>query len=231
MAPHLTSAEQDRILVAQASRKSTAQMYDLLARQRQKRGEKMVHINVIRCFLRGRTHRRSKVETRGRKRSLSRRNVLAMDAARRKIINDMKGGHQVKWQEIVAKGRAPRAHATTVARVFEREGLTVKPRRSRGKPQRTPAMERERMDLCGRMRRWPLTRFAETIDMLIDNKNGRSRRRPKPGCTRPSRTSSHSSARQPRASIPISRSPARGCTARTWVEWCPSALAYPIAGS
>ena len=170
MAPRLTSAEQDRILVAQASRKTTAHIYDLLARQRQRRGEKMVHINVIRCFLRGRTHRRSKVETRGRKRSLSRRNVLSMDAARRKIINDTKGGHQVKWQEIVAKGRAPRAHATTVSRAFEREGLSVKLRRSREKPQRTPAMERERMDLCGRMRRWPLTRFTETIDMIIDNK-------------------------------------------------------------
>lgn len=170
MAPHLTPTEQDRILAARVSRKTSAHIYDVIARQRLKRGERMVHINVIRCFLRGRTHGRSKVETRGRKRSLSRRNVLTMDAARRKIINDSKGAHQVTWQDIIAKGRAPRAHATTVARAFAREGMQVKLRRSREKPQRTPAMERERMEVCGRMRRWPLARFTEAIDMIIDNK-------------------------------------------------------------
>ena len=36
----------------------------------------MVNITVLRRFLRGKTHKRSRVETRGRKRTLSRRNVL-----------------------------------------------------------------------------------------------------------------------------------------------------------
>jgi hypothetical protein len=46
----------------------------------------------------------------------------------------------------------------------------VKLRRCREKPQRTPAMQRERAELCGKMKRWPLARFTDGIDMIIDNK-------------------------------------------------------------
>ena len=57
-----------------------------------------------------------------------------------------------------------------MARAFAREGLDVKLRRSREKPLRTVDMERERVDLCDEMRRWPLRRFTDTIDMTINNK-------------------------------------------------------------
>ena len=101
---------------------------------------------------------------------MSRRNVLTMDAARRKLAKEAGGRYQVTWSDIMAKGRSPRVDATTVARAFAREGLDVKLRRSREKPQRTPEVERERAELCNRMRRWPINRFTEGIVMIIDNK-------------------------------------------------------------
>ena len=100
---------------------------------------------------------------------MSRRNVLAMDAARRKCVKDTQGAYQVKWADIVRKGRAPAVHQTTAARAFTREGFDVKLRRSREKPQRTAEVKAERTEICGRMRRWPLTRFTDDFDMTIDN--------------------------------------------------------------
>ena len=92
----------------------------------------MVNITVPRRFTRGRTHKRAKLETRGRPRALSRRNVLAMDAARRKCVTETQGAHLVTWVDIIRKGRAPRIHPTVAARALACEGLDVRLRRSRG---------------------------------------------------------------------------------------------------
>ena len=170
MAPHLTPAEQDAIFSAKAMGKTTGQIWELVKKRRARAGTPMVNITVLRRFMRGRTHKRGKVETRGRARALSRRNVLTMDAARRKCVKETQGAHQVTWADIIRKGRAPRIHPTTAARAFAREGLDVKLRRSREKPQRTPEVEAEREDICGRMRKWPLAKFIRGIDMIIDNK-------------------------------------------------------------
>ena len=170
MAPHLTPAEQDIMLKAKAMGKTPSEIFDKLEAQRRRKATEMVNITVVRRFLNGTTHKRGIAETRGRKRTYSRRNVLTMNAARRAMIKKTKGTQQVKWSGIRQKARVPRAHSTTVARAFSREGMQVKLRRSREKPQRTKAEEKERAELCGKMRRWPLERFTDGIDMIIDNK-------------------------------------------------------------
>ena len=88
MAPHLSLAEQDLALSGFTAGKTTSQIFAMVAKKRVARGVAMVNITVIRRYLRGRTHRRGKVETRGRKRSFTRRNVLAVDAARQRLIKD-----------------------------------------------------------------------------------------------------------------------------------------------
>ena len=138
MAPHLSLAEQDLALTGLATGKTASQIFDMVAKKRAARGVAMVNITVIRRFLRGRTHRRGKVETRGRKRTLTRRNVVAMDAARRRIIKDTKGTRQATWDLARSKARAPKADRTTVARAFARERMGVKLRRLREKLQRAP---------------------------------------------------------------------------------------------
>ena len=68
-------------MAARASWKSTAEIYDIIARGWARCGVSMVNVTALRSFLRGRPHRRGKVDARGRKRSFSRRNVLFMNAA------------------------------------------------------------------------------------------------------------------------------------------------------
>ena len=170
MAPHLTLAEQDVALSALAGGKTPIEIHSILAKRRAAKKIEMMNLTAVRRFLRGKTHKRGKVETRGRKRALTRRNVLAMDKARLKFIASTKGTRQATWNLISDKGRAPKTHRTTVARSFTREGVDVKLRRCREKPQRTAAMEKERGALCGKMRRWPLTRFTDEIDLILDNK-------------------------------------------------------------
>ena len=57
-----------------------------------------------------------------------------------------------------------------MARAVTREGMGVKLRRCREKPQRATVHEQERVYLCNKMRRWPLKRLLEGIDLIIDNK-------------------------------------------------------------
>ena len=168
MAPHLSLTEQDDAMIAWGSGNTTTEIFDMVARERARSGVKMPNITTLRTYLRGRPHRCGKVETHDRKRSLSRCNVLAMNAARVKFIKATEGTRQATWDLVRAKARAPRAHRTTVARAFNREGMDVKLRRCREKPQRKAEHEKERMDSCGNMRRWPLKRFLEDFDLIID---------------------------------------------------------------
>ena len=130
----------------------------------------MVDITNIRRFLRGSTHKRGAKETRGRKRLYSRRNVLSMNAARRKFIKATKGTCRITWDLVAANGRAPKGNRTIVARAFVRERIPVKLRRNCEKPQRTKDQEKERETRCARMMRWPLKRFTEEIDFIWDSK-------------------------------------------------------------
>ena len=215
MAPHLAPAERDKVLAAHASGKTTPQIHALIQKLRDKQGVAMVNITVPRRYLRGVTHKRGKVESRGRKRAVTRRNVVSMSAARRKIVKGTGGTCQVKWSQIMAKGRSPRVHATTAARAFAREGLDVKFRRSREKPQRAPDVERERAELCGRLRHWSTARFVDGIDMTIDNKRLMFPRTQRPELTSPNKKSSRSCARAAKGSRMDSRSQTRSDTART----------------
>ena len=127
-------------------------------------------LTVIRKFLKGKTHRRGKVETRGAKPKWTRANVLAANRARRKSIKGAKGTRYITWNTIVRKSRAPKVHRTTAAKAFVREGVPAKFRPSREKPQRRKEHEEERTLMCGRMRLWPTSKFTDDVDMIIDNK-------------------------------------------------------------
>ena len=76
----------------------------------------------------------------------------------------------MKWVGVVWQGRDPAVHPTTAVRAFAREGFDAKLRRPREKQQRTAKAKAERTEICGRMRRWPLTKFTDEFDMIIDNK-------------------------------------------------------------
>ena len=66
MAPHLSPAEQDILLDAHASGKTTTEAFAVLQKRRARAGTPMVNVTVVRRFLRGKTHKRGRSETRGR---------------------------------------------------------------------------------------------------------------------------------------------------------------------
>jgi len=121
MAPHLTLVEQSRALQASAKGQTPMAVFDTLEKARQRKGVAMVNLTVVRRFLKGSTHKPGKKEARGRKRIYSRRNVLSMNAARRKYIKETKGTKRATWKLVIRKGRVPKADTTTAARAFTRE--------------------------------------------------------------------------------------------------------------
>ena len=117
MAPHLSPAEQGLSLSGLTAGMTASQIFAMVAKKRFARGAAMLTIPVLRRLLQGRTHRRGKVETRGRKRSFTRRNVLAMDTARRRFIKDTRGTRQATWDLVLSKAWAPwAAHSPPIAR-------------------------------------------------------------------------------------------------------------------
>lgn len=170
MAPHLTLAEQDKLLDMHHNDKTPGEIHAAHEKCRARQHMKALDITAVRKFLKGKTHRRSGVETRGRKLTYSKKNVSAMDRSRLGIIKKVKGTRQVRWDDIKKHSRVPKAHRCTMYRAFQREGLEVKLRRSREKPQRTDEKKEERKLLCGRMRRWPESRYTDDIDMITDCK-------------------------------------------------------------
>jgi hypothetical protein len=126
-------------------------------------------IDAVRRFLRGKTHKQGGIEQRGRKPTLGRRAVLALNSTRKQLINKCKGKHEVHWKDVIKKTRVPKVHRSTAKRAFDREGLDVEWRRPREKPSRGPEHVKERFDMCREWKDKPVSYF-KGMDMIIDNK-------------------------------------------------------------
>ena len=74
------------------------------------------------------------------------------------------------WRELIEKAGVPDVSVETARCAFLREGLEVKWRAPRQKPQRSKGHQLERRRICGRWRFLPTSYFADGVDLLIDNK-------------------------------------------------------------
>ena len=74
------------------------------------------------------------------------------------------------WQDLLDKSEVPEAAPTTAARAFQREGLNVRYRVAREKPQRTDEHIQERYAVATRWRYLPKDFFLNTVDLIMDNK-------------------------------------------------------------
>ena len=119
---------------------------------------------------RGRTYRRSQKETRGRKRTFTREWVQKLDRTRKKLQRAAKGEREVRWEDVRRASRAPKAHRSTLMRAFEREGLSVRARPPRSKPDRTPQQANTRLEYCAAWCKKHESFFTDEVDMIIDNK-------------------------------------------------------------
>ncbi len=125
----------------------------------------------VRRALRGKTFKRGRSETRGRKKVLSSRNLESMDAAREQLIEKADGEGEVHWAHVLAKSRVPRVHRSTALKNMTDAGYDVKWRPARGKPMRGEADEAERKRVCNKLRKLPVSYWQRRVLLYTDNKH------------------------------------------------------------
>ena len=149
--------------------KTPSEIHAWLETTRAKRKVEAPDLTNVRKALKGKTYRRAAVETRGRKATLSMKVVRAINSARKKLLKEAKNEKEVTWEDCRRGAKAPRCASTTVARSFTRDGLDVKARAPREKPQRENHHVEERAEITTRWSRYP-EKYFEGLDMIIDNK-------------------------------------------------------------
>ena len=169
MAPHLSPEELDEIFRLRNAGQTPVEIHAWLAAKRGGEGTPAPNLTNVRKALKGQSYRRGQVETRGRKRKLSRRVVQKLDTTRVAMIEQADNKVEVHWKDVLRRARV-RVHPTTAARSFKAEGLDVKWRRPREKPQRDAEHTAERMEICRRWRFLPRNFFTERVDLIMDNK-------------------------------------------------------------
>ena len=167
MAPQLNQFELDMIM--QSKGKTVTEILAAVSKARVRKGVDPPGIDAIRRATRGKTHRRGRSETRGRKRGWSTAQTRRVNEVRKQVITKAKGEEEIHWHQIMVKARVPIVHGTTAARSIERIGLpkvcALKPRE---KPLRTEEHEKEREKL-GKTLQNKSPEFFHKL-LIIDNK-------------------------------------------------------------
>ena len=146
------------------------EIHRLLQARRARKGIQAPHLTKVRLAIKGKTYQRGLKETRGRPIKFPAKWVRKMNSVRKTLFKKDAGNLEVRWKDILKKSRAPKAHPTTAQRAFHREGIPVKARRPREKPQRTPETSLARMDWCQERRHLRGVYFADRLDFIMDNK-------------------------------------------------------------
>ena len=136
------------------------------------------------------THCRGLREKRGRKPKLTRTHVRKLDAARKRLIKEANGEHEVTWSQILRSARTPKIARSNILNAFRRCGVNVTARRPREKPQRDESHAAQRVHICRSLLRKPINYLTDQVDLMIDNKrfdvptSCRAKRRMKQGRVR-----------------------------------------------
>jgi hypothetical protein len=137
MAPHLSPTELDFIFAQVRLGKTMQEIRGSLGSKRARRGLKPPGLSTVRKAAKGVTHKRSVVETRGRKKKLSPKVVRNMNKVRKALQKTKKGLSATTWATIIKKSKAPKVHRSTALKAFAENGINVRLRPSRAKPIRT----------------------------------------------------------------------------------------------
>ena len=166
MAPHLSASELDVVTSGVAKKKSAAEILKIIIKGRKKVDAPKVW--AIRRAMAGVTHKRGKVETRGRPRKMTDAQATRLFHTRGDLLAKAKGERYVAFKEIARKARVPAVHATTVARYLRPFGVAW--RRMREKPPRSTVHEEDRKTVCCAWRKKPATFWTDQVDLIIDAK-------------------------------------------------------------
>jgi hypothetical protein len=169
MGKPLTIAEREEARRLLGQRLSPVEIYKKIAAARARQRQDPPDLTTVRRFLKAKTHRADKPETRGRKAIFKRRSVLKMNAVRKSLVKKADGEYEVHWEDVMKKARVPKTDPTTAARAFAREGIDVSWRTPREKLLRGKEHEEERKEACRKWRFYPENFWTDKVDMYIDN--------------------------------------------------------------
>ena len=146
------------------------EVHALLEKKRARQGLDTPNLTNVRKAFKGKTYKRGRQETRGRKLKISPKVARSMNKVRKQLCKKAESEYEVRWQDVIKKSKAPKAHRSTAKRAFERAGLPVEWRRPREKPQRPPDVKNERVKMGGALAKRPGTFYTDKVDLIIDNK-------------------------------------------------------------
>lgn len=167
MTRHLDAVELDLIQQMAHARKSVGQIWERLKRRRSQKGEQCPSINNVRRAAQGKTHSRSRVEKRGRPKSISVTKLRSLDKIRMKLLKKAKGLEEVTLQHIQKVARLD-VNDSTLSRAFKSIGVSW--RSPREKPPRTEEQEAGRKKWADIYRKKPVSFWTDKVDMYIDCK-------------------------------------------------------------
>ena len=116
MGKHFSPTELDNFQSWKSESLSPMQIHARLVRERKRAKKQGPDLTTVRRFLNGKSHKRSPVESRGRKCVLSDANLNAMNRVRKKLIKQADGDREITWAEVIAKSRVPAVDPSTAAK-------------------------------------------------------------------------------------------------------------------
>ena len=120
MAPHLTAHELDRISDLSRRGWATVEIHSKLSKERAKQGTCAPDPTTVRRAVRGATHRRGVVETRGAKKKLKPPQLRRIDRVRKEMLQKAKGEYEVHISDVMAKARIRHVTVSTVSKHFKK---------------------------------------------------------------------------------------------------------------
>ena len=106
MAPHLKPDELDFVHELYAKKqKKILDVYEKLKQRRARRGVAMPHLTAFRKALKGETFKRGRVETRGRKKLLTRKKLQRINTCRKELIKKANGEKEIRWADVLKAAR------------------------------------------------------------------------------------------------------------------------------
>jgi hypothetical protein len=147
------------------------EIHTKLQMERRRSNKHVPNLTTVRRAIKGSTFKRSRKETRGRPRRLTKANVSALDRTRKKLIGKAAGEHEVHWGDIIKAARVPDVERTTAAKNMKEAGFDIQWRTPRLKPMRGEADEVDRKRVCDKLRKLPLRFWVDDVDAYIDCKD------------------------------------------------------------
>jgi hypothetical protein len=105
-----------------------------------------------------------------RERKLSLTNARSLNKARKNLIAEAEGKHEVHWWDVMSAARIPKVHRTTASRAVKEVEPKLCWRAPREKPTLNKEHKAERVKACKEWEGLPANFFTHKVDLIIDNK-------------------------------------------------------------